>query len=76
MLIEKMAEQGVAANVHYKPLPMLTAYKNMGFDIKDFPRAFQVFENEISLPLHTLLKEKEVEYVLGVLEQELLTLDH
>ncbi len=76
LLIEKMAEQGVAANVHYKPLPMLTAYKNMGFDIKDFPRAFHVFENEISLPLHTLLKEKEVDYVLGVLEQELLTLDH
>ena len=48
----------------------------MGFDIKELPRAFHVFENEISLPLHTLLKEKEVDYVLGVLEQELLTLDH
>lgn len=75
LLIERLAEQGVAANVHYKPLPMLTAYKNLGFDIKDFPRAFHVFENEVSLPLHTLLKEEEVEYVLEVLERELLSLE-
>ena len=63
-IIVKMAEAGVACNVHYKPLPMMTAYKNMGFDIKDYPNAYKRFENEITLPLHTRLKDEEVEYVI------------
>ena len=62
-IIVKMAEKGVACNVHYKPLPMMTAYKNMGFDIKDYPNAYKRFENEITLPLHTKLTDEEVEYV-------------
>ena len=63
-IIVKMAEAGVACNVHYKPLPMLTAYKNMGFDIKDYPNSYRRFENEITLPLHTKLTDEEVEYVI------------
>lgn len=59
-----MAEAGIACNVHYKPLPMMTAYKNLGFDIKDYPNAYKRFENEITLPLHTRLKDEEVEYVI------------
>lgn len=67
-LIQKMAELGVAVNVHYKPLPMLTAYQNLGFDIKDYPNAFRMFENEITLPLHTKLSNQDVSYVLECLE--------
>lgn len=63
-IIVKMAERGVACNVHYKPLPMMTAYKNMGFDIKDYPNAYARFENEVTLPLHTKLTDEEVEYVI------------
>ena len=63
-IIVKMAEAGVACNVHYKPLPMMTAYKNLGFDIKNYPNAYKRFENEITLPLHTRLKDEEVEYVI------------
>ena len=63
-IIIKMAEHGVSCNVHYKPLPMHTAYKNLGFDIKDFPNAYSRFENEITLPLHTCLTDEDVEYVL------------
>ena len=63
-IIIKMAEQGVACNVHYKPLPMHTAYKNMGFDIADFPNAYAHFENEITLPLHTNLTGAQVDYVI------------
>ena len=63
-IIVKMAEAGVACNVHYKPLPMMTAYRNMGFDIKDYPNAYNRFENEITLPLHTTLTDEEVEYVI------------
>lgn len=63
-IIVKMAEAGVACNVHYKPLPMMTAYRNMGFDIKDYPNAYNKFENEITLPLHTKLTDEEVEYVI------------
>lgn len=63
-IIIKMAERGIACNVHYKPLPMHTAYKNMGFDIKDYPNAYSHFANEITLPLHTQLTEEEVEYVI------------
>ena len=63
-IITKMAEHGVATNVHYKPLPLLSAYKNMGFDIKDYPNAYALFENEITLPLHTKLTDEDVEYVI------------
>jgi len=63
-LIIKMAEEGVACNVHYKPLPMHTAYKKLGFDIKDFPNAYALFENEITLPLHTCLTDEEVDYII------------
>ncbi len=63
-IIVKMAERGVACNVHYKPLPMMTAYKNLGFDIKDYPNAYKHFENEITLPLHTKLTDEDVEYVI------------
>ncbi len=62
-IIVKLAENDIAANVHYKPLPMFTAYKEMGFDIKDFPNAYSKFENEITLPLHTCLTDEQVEYV-------------
>ena len=63
-IIVKMAEAGIATNVHYKPLPMMTAYKNLGFDIKDYPNAYKRFENEITLPLHTCLTDEEVEYII------------
>lgn len=63
-IIVKMAEAGIACNVHYKPLPMMTAYINLGFDIKDYPNAYAQFENEITLPLHTCLKDEEIEYVI------------
>lgn len=63
-IIIKMAEAGITCNVHYKPLPMLSAYKNMGFDIKDYPNAFKHFENEITLPLHTKLTDEEVNYII------------
>lgn len=62
-IIVKMAEQGIATNVHYKPLPMMTAYKNLGWDIKDFPNAYDYYHNLITLPLHTKLSDEDVEYV-------------
>ena len=62
--ITKMAEQGIACNVHYKPLPMHTAYKKMGFDIKDFPNAYKQFENEVSLPLNSKMTRDDAEYVI------------
>lgn len=65
-IITKMAERGVAANVHFKPLPMHTAYKNLGFDIKDYPQAFMRYANELTLPLHTLLTDDDAEYVAEV----------
>lgn len=64
-VIEKMAERGIACNVHYKPLPMMTAYKALGFDIKDYPNAYHLFENEVTLPLHTKLTDEDVEYVIS-----------
>lgn len=64
-LIKLMAQKGVATNVHYKPLPMLTAYKNLGFDIKDFRNAYDIYKNEITLPLHTLLTDEDVNYVIS-----------
>ena len=63
-IIVKMAEAGVACNVHYKPLPMMTAYKNLGFDIENYPNAYKQFENEITLPLHTKLTNEVVDYVI------------
>lgn len=62
-IISEMAERGIATNVHYKPLPLLTAYKNLGFDIQDYPNAYAHFENEITLPLHTKLSDEDVEYI-------------
>ena len=64
-VIEQMAERGIACNVHYKPLPMMTAYKALGFDIKDYPNAYHLFENEVTLPLHTKLSDEDVEYVIS-----------
>ncbi len=63
-IIEQMAEQGIATNVHYKPLPMMTAYKNMGFDIKNYPNAYAHFANAITLPLHTRLTDEEIAYII------------
>ena len=63
-IIIKMAERGIACNVHYKPLPMHTAYKNLGFDIADYPNAYAHFANEITLPLHTCLTDEDVDYVI------------
>jgi len=61
----QMAERGIATNVHFKPLPMMTAYKNMGFDIADFPNAYHQYENEITLPLNTKLSDEDVEYIIN-----------
>ena len=63
-VIVKMAERGIACNVHYKPLPMMTAYKALGFDIKNFPNAYNLFVNEVTLPLHTRLSDEDVEYII------------
>lgn len=63
-VIEQMAERGIACNVHYKPLPMMTAYKSLGFDIANYPNAYHLFENEVSLPLHTKLTDEDVTYVI------------
>lgn len=65
LVLEQMAQRGIATNVHYKPLPMMTAYKALGFDIKDFPNAYHLFENEITLPLYSTLSEEDVEYVIS-----------
>ena len=63
-VIEMMAERGIATNVHYKPLPMMTAYKALGFDIKNYPNAYHLFENEITFPLHTKLSDEDVNYII------------
>ncbi len=68
-LITKMAEREIATNVHYKPLPMHTAYKKLGFDIKDYPNAFAMYRNEVTLPLHTLLTDEQVEFLLETFVQ-------
>lgn len=68
-IIVKMAEAGVASNVHYKPLPLFTAYKNLGFDINNYPNAYKQYINEITLPLHTLLSVEDVEYVISKLKR-------
>lgn len=64
-VIEEMAARGIACNVHYKPLPMMTAYKNLGFDIADYPNAYNQYRNEVTLPLHTRLSDDDVEYVIS-----------
>ena len=64
-IIVKMAERGIACNVHYKPLPLHTAYKALGFDIADYPSAYAMFQNEITLPLHTRLTDEDVVYILS-----------
>ena len=64
-VIVKMAERGIACNVHYKPLPMMTAYKALGFDIADYPNAYDQYRNEVTLPLHTRLTDEDVEYVIS-----------
>lgn len=63
-IIVKMSERGIACNVHYKPLPMMTGYKNLGFNIKNYPNAYNQFKNEVSLPLHTILDDEDIEYVI------------
>jgi dTDP-4-amino-4,6-dideoxygalactose transaminase len=63
-IITEMAERGIACNVHYKPLPMMTAYKSMGWDIKNFPNAYRLYENAVTLPLHTLLSDEDVDYII------------
>ena len=62
-IIVKMEERGISTNVHYKPLPLLTAYKNLGFDIKDYPNAYNLFKNELSLPIYSKLTDDEVDYI-------------
>lgn len=66
-IIKKLAENGIATNVHYKPLPMMTAYKNLGFSIDDYPNAYGMYENEITLPLNTKLTDEEVEYIISMI---------
>ncbi|MHB1454427.1 MAG: DegT/DnrJ/EryC1/StrS family aminotransferase [Saccharofermentanales bacterium] len=70
-IIAKMAKANVSVNVHYRPLPMHTAYKNLGFDIQDYPNAYEVYKNEISLPLHTKLSDSDVEYICKALRKAL-----
>lgn len=67
-IIVRMAEEGIACNVHYKPLPMFTAYKRLGFDIKDYPNAYEMYKNEITLPLNTKLSDEDVEYIINTLK--------
>ena len=71
-IISKMAEKGIACNVHYKPLPMLTAYRRLGFDIKDYPNAYEQFINEITLPLHTKLSDDDIEFIICCLKEVIL----
>lgn len=68
-VITRMGQRGIATNVHYKPLPMHTAYKNLGFNIEDFPNAFEMYKNEITLPLHTRLTDEEVQYVIAAFKK-------
>ncbi len=74
-VITKLAEKGVSSNVHYKPLPMHSAYKNLGFSIFDYPNAFKMYENEITLPLHTLLTDEDIEYVVDKLKESIAELE-
>lgn len=69
LIIENMAKKGIATNVHYKPLPMLTAYKKLGFDIEYYPNAFNMYKNEITLPLNTKLTSNEIEYIIECINE-------
>ena len=69
LFIKRLAQEGIAANVHYKPLPLHTAYRRLGFNIKDYPNAYEMYKNEISLPLHTRLTDEDVDYVCEVVER-------
>lgn len=69
-LIIRLAEQGIVTNVHYKPLPMMTAYRNMGFSIEDYPNAYQQYQNEITLPLHTKLTEEDIVYIIETVNKQ------
>ncbi len=71
-VITRMAELGVATNVHYKPLPMMTAYKAIGLDIKDYPNSYNLFKNEITLPLHTRLSDEDVKYILAAFHEAII----
>lgn len=71
-IITRMAELGVATNVHYKPLPMMTAYKALGIEIKDFPNAYNLFHNEITLPLHTRLTDEDIDYIVEALHEAII----
>lgn len=75
MVIRKLAERGIAANVHFKPLPLLTAYKNMGFNINNYPNAYSMYKNELTLPLHTKLTDEDVDYVCTGLKEILATIN-
>ena len=66
-IINKMADYGVSTNVHYKPLPLLTAYKSLGFNIDDYPNAYNLYANEVSLPLYSTLSDEEVDYIIDSL---------
>jgi len=72
--MDRMLEKGVATNVHYKPLPMHTAYKNLGFDIKDFPEAYNMYKNEVSLPLYSLLTDEQVKFIIKTFKETYLEL--
>lgn len=71
-LIEDLAVQGISTNVHYKPLPLLTAYKDLGFDIKDYPNAYQQYVNEVTLPLNTLMEVEDVDYIVEIINEVLI----
>jgi dTDP-4-amino-4,6-dideoxygalactose transaminase len=68
-LVEDMSKNGIACNVHYKPLPLLSAYRNMGFEITDYPNALAQYINEITLPLHTLLSDEDVDYIIETFQR-------
>ena len=68
-ILKKLSEVGVPTNVHYKPLPMMSAYINLGYDIKDYPNAYEMYQNEITLPLHTLLSDEEIEYIISKVKE-------
>ena len=70
-IIIKMAKKGVACNVHYKPLPMMTAYMNLGFDIKDYPNAYHQYQNQITLPLYSKLTKDDVDFIINCFKESL-----
>ncbi len=74
-IIKLLAQKGISSNVHYKPLPMHTAYKNLGFMIEDYPNAFDMYKNEITLPLHTLLSDEDLEYIVNILSEAIKELE-